>query len=350
MARELILKLGKKITDRVDVKLGMTKLDENSPEYYGLASVVTDEMAELALAMKVRVPTTPAEIGKKVGKDPVYVEQLFDQMSMIGLLEYNWENADHHKQWTLPIFVPGSAELMNMNLQQVEAHPEIAQFFERMSFLPLTKITCMVPPGGAGVGMHVIPVEKAIPATNESVDVEHISHWLKKYEDQLGVGYCSCRNAMRIQGEGCGELQDEMCIAVGQFGDYCLETGKGREHHAMKRRWRSSSAPRTTAMSTRSRTSTVRIRSSPSATAALGSCYRAENEPAVQHAEHVRLRLPRPRRCREVRRLRQVRRGLPGRRRQARPEAVHQDRPGDVSEAATAGRQPLGRAHVEPEL
>ena len=88
MARELILKLGKKITDRVDVKLGMTKLDENSPEYYGLASVVTDEMAELALAMKVRVPTTPAEIGKKVGKDPVYVEQLFDQMSMIGLLEY----------------------------------------------------------------------------------------------------------------------------------------------------------------------------------------------------------------------------------------------------------------------
>ena len=167
MARELILKLGKKITDRVDVKLGMTKLDENSPEYYGLASVVTDEMAELALAMKVRVPTTPAEIGKKVGKDPVYVEQLFDQMSMIGLLEYNWENADHHKQWTLPIFVPGSAELMNMNLQQVETHPEIAQFFERMSFLPLTKITCMVPPGGAGVGMHVIPVEKAIPATNE---------------------------------------------------------------------------------------------------------------------------------------------------------------------------------------
>ena len=229
MARELILKLGKKITDRVDVKLGMTKLDENSPEYYGLASVVTDEMAELALAMKVRVPTTPAEIGKKVGKDPVYVEQLFDQMSMIGLLEYNWENADHHKQWTLPIFVPGSAELMNMNLQQVETHPEIAQFFERMSFLPLTKITCMVPPGGAGIGMHVIPVEKAIPATNESVDVEHISHWLKKYEGHIGVGYCSCRNAMRIQGEGCGELQDELCIAVGQFADYCRETGKGRD-------------------------------------------------------------------------------------------------------------------------
>ena len=229
MARELILKLGKKITDRVDVKLGMTQLDETSPEYYGLASVVTDEMAELALAMKVRVPTTPAEIGKKVGKDPVYVEQLFDQMSMIGLLEYNWENADHHKQWTLPIFVPGSAELMNMNLQQVEEHPEIAQFFERMAFLPLTKITCMVPPGGAGIGMHVIPVEKAIPAESKSLPIEHLSHWLKKDEGHIGVSVCSCRKQQRIRGEGSGDVEGEWCIGVGDFADYCRETNHGHD-------------------------------------------------------------------------------------------------------------------------
>ena len=88
--RELILKLGKKITDRVDVKLGMTKLDANSPEYYGLASVVTDEMAELALAMDVRVPITPEKLAKKVGKRTEEVRALLDQMSGIGLLEYNW--------------------------------------------------------------------------------------------------------------------------------------------------------------------------------------------------------------------------------------------------------------------
>lgn len=40
----------------------------------------------------------------------------------------------------------------------------------------------MVPLGGAGIGMHVIPVEQAIPATQQSVSVEHISYWLKKYE------------------------------------------------------------------------------------------------------------------------------------------------------------------------
>lgn len=31
-----------------------------------------------------------------------------------------------------------------------------------MTFLPLEHITAMVPPGGAGIGMHVIPVEKPL--------------------------------------------------------------------------------------------------------------------------------------------------------------------------------------------
>ena len=51
--RELILKLGKKITDRIPYKLGMEKLTVNDPEYWGLAGVVTDEMAEVALCIDV---------------------------------------------------------------------------------------------------------------------------------------------------------------------------------------------------------------------------------------------------------------------------------------------------------
>ena len=58
----------------------------------------------------------------------------------------------------------------------------MGRFFERMSRLPLEKVTPMVPPGGAGIGMHVIPVEKAIETENQSISVEHISHWLDKYE------------------------------------------------------------------------------------------------------------------------------------------------------------------------
>ena len=116
---------------------------------------------------------------------------------------------------------------LHMVLDQVEAHPKLATSFERLTFLPLAGMTEMIPPGGAGAGMHVIPVEKAIPATSQSVSVEHLSHWLKKYEGQIGVGYCSCRNAARLAGKGCGELQDELCISVGTLARYCEETGKG---------------------------------------------------------------------------------------------------------------------------
>lgn len=221
--RELILKLGQKITDRIGVKV-TTK----DPEYWGLAGVITDEMAEVALSMKVRVPATAPQIAKKCGKSLERTEELLQEMSVIGLIEYNWENKDHVKQYILPMFVPGCAEFMMMNEKQVEEHPELADFFENMSRLPLEKITPMVPLGGAGIGMHVIPVEQAIPATQQSVSVEHVSYWLKKYENKYAVGACSCRRQQRVRGEGTGEIEGELCIGVGDMADYLVETGKGR--------------------------------------------------------------------------------------------------------------------------
>lgn len=221
--RELILKLGQKITDRIGVMV-TTK----DPEYWGLAGVITDEMAEVALSMKVRVPATAPQIAKKCGKSLERTEELLQEMSVIGLIEYNWENKDHVKQYILPMFVPGCAEFMMMNGKQVEEHPELADFFENMSRLPLEKITPMVPLGGAGIGMHVIPVEQAIPATQQSVSVEHISYWLKKYENKYAVGACSCRRQQRVRGEGTGEIEGELCIGVGDMADYLVETGKGR--------------------------------------------------------------------------------------------------------------------------
>ena len=199
----------------------------NDPEYWGLASVVTDEMAEVALAMKVRKPATAEQIAKKCGKSLERTEELLQEMSVIGVIEYNWENADHHKQYVLPMFVPGCAEFMVMNKEQVETHTEIADFFEQMSRLPLEKVTPMVPLGGSGIGMHVIPVEKAIPAQSQSASVEHISHWLKKYEGKYAAGACSCRRQQRIRGEGTGDLEEDLCIGVGDMADYLVETNKG---------------------------------------------------------------------------------------------------------------------------
>lgn len=227
--RELILKLGKKLTDRADVKLGLTKLDANSPEYYGLNVMVTDEMAELALKMDIRKPYTPAELAKKAHKPEAYVEDVLEKMAKIGLVEYNWENEDHHKQYDLPCFIPGSAEFMTMHTEVSDEHTEIGKFFKTMGRLPLEKVTKMVPPGGAGIGMHVVPVEKAIPSDQMSVDLEHLSHWLDKYKgQQFAVGICSCRRMERQQNNGCGELEDECCIGVGDLATYLIETGLGR--------------------------------------------------------------------------------------------------------------------------
>lgn len=221
--RKLILKLCQNTTDMIGHKVTV-----NDTDYIGVASVVTDEMAKVALKMKKRVPITAPALAKKCHMSVEKLEELLKEMSIIGLIEYNWENEKHEKQYLLPMYVPGYAEFMNMNKEQVEAHPEVGTFFNDMSRLPLVGLTEMIPLGGAGVGMHVIPVEKAISSCQEAVDIEKISYWLKKYEGKYSVGACSCRRVRRLQGEGCGHLEDDVCIGVGDMADYCVETGKGR--------------------------------------------------------------------------------------------------------------------------
>ena len=65
--------------------------------------------------------------------------QLLDEMSVIGMIEYNWEIADRHKQYVLPMFVPGCAEFMMMNKKQTEEHPVIAEFLKICRGFPLRR-------------------------------------------------------------------------------------------------------------------------------------------------------------------------------------------------------------------
>ena len=224
--REPIAKLGKKITDRIPQKLGLKKITRNDPEYWGLAGVLTDEEALLALKLGVRKPKTLSEIVKISGLEEKKCEALLEEMSRKGLLEYNWENAAHEKQYVLPMYVPGCAEFFNMNAKILESNPEMGTFFEHMSRLPLEKITPFVPEGGAGIGMHVIPVEKAIEMENESVDLEHISYWLSKYEGKYAASPCSCRRSRLTYDEGCADDPEGWCVAVGDMADYVVETQK----------------------------------------------------------------------------------------------------------------------------
>ncbi len=244
---EKIIALGKKITDVFSHKLG--KVTVNDPEYWGLAEIVTEEMAEVGLTMKLRHHYTFEELCKlnpEKAKDRDAFQKLVDEMAYIGLIEYDYGNHyDHNgrtapqseRRYILPLFVPGSAELFNMeeaipgepSNKRVADHPAVASFFERMTFIPLDGLTHLIPEGGAGVGMHVIPVEKAISMENQSVDIEHLSYWLKKYEGHIGVGQCSCRVSRAALGEGCADDEMNWCIGVGDFADYSRETGKGHD-------------------------------------------------------------------------------------------------------------------------
>ena len=224
--KEKLLALGKKMTDRIPYKLGLEKLTEECPEFWGLVKVLDDDMVEIALSMPQRVPQTLAQVSKTSGwTDLKKLEAKLHEMGCVGLIEWNWENPQHEKQYLLPLFVPGAAEFLNMRMAVVKEHPEVCDFFEAMARLPLEKVTPMVPPGGAGIGMHVIPVEKAIPKDSKSVSIEHLSHWLKKY-DYFTAGVCSCRRSQTVRGEGSGDIADYWCIAVGDCARYCDETGK----------------------------------------------------------------------------------------------------------------------------
>ena len=251
-----LLKFVRKVTDRVPGKIKMTT---DAPEYWGLACIFEDEMdattREAALdllldmlpkkMLKVREHRTYALLHqwnaeKHYTPDDKSFDDLLDKLAYLGVLEYDYGdkytkdgpvpgttyNREDRIYW-VPLFVPGSAEYSNMNTELMDRHPELGMFFERMTFLPLEKITPMIPMGGAGIGMHVIPVEKAIKMENQSIDIEHISYWLKRYEGHIAAGICSCRYGRKKLDEGCADDYRDWCLGVGDMAEYLVETNRG---------------------------------------------------------------------------------------------------------------------------
>ena len=254
-----LLKFVRHVTDRLPGKIHGITTDD--PEYWGLACIFEDELnpteKEAALDLLLDIlPGNPMKVRehrpypllagwnaeKHYTQTKEEFDALLDKLAYLGMLEYDYgdryskdgpdKDATYNREdrvYWVPLFVPGSAEYTNMNTGLMDRHPELAMFFERMTFLPLEKITPSVPMGGAGIGMHVIPVEKAISMEHESIDIEHISYWLKRYEGHIGASICSCRYGRKKLDEGCADDYHDWCIAVGDMADYCRETGRGRD-------------------------------------------------------------------------------------------------------------------------
>ena len=62
----------------------------------------------------------------------------------------------------------------------IDNHPAVASFFQRMTFNHLAGVTLMLPEGRGGIGIHVIPIKKAIEMENESINIDKISYCSSK--------------------------------------------------------------------------------------------------------------------------------------------------------------------------
>ena len=123
--RPLIMKLATKISVEAKSYTGITV---NDPEYRILEPVVTDEMAEVALAAKVRKNMTAQEIAKRCKKPLEETKKLLWDLAVAGVMRVHSENGTDY--YMLPIWVPGIMEMMVANKEQAEKYPVMAECFE----------------------------------------------------------------------------------------------------------------------------------------------------------------------------------------------------------------------------
>ncbi len=223
---ELVRKLACMITD--DIALRTPKsITPDLPDYWILDRLLNKDQLKFMLSFKKKrtVKLTAAQIAERNGMTEEEADAMAFKICEIGLMEFDRENEAHERQYFIPKWVVGSGEYMMMTSRVLKDHPEIATFFNHASSYPVGKVARFVPPGGGGLGMHVIPVEKAIEHENKSVSVEHLSHWLKKY-DKFCVDVCACRRQQAMRGEGVGDIEGYMCLAVGDMAEYLVETHK----------------------------------------------------------------------------------------------------------------------------
>ena len=220
------IKLGYHITDR----LGKW-LTAKDPEYYGLSSLLNDEQVAVMVKLKKRKHYTVEDVVKLCPQYSVAdMEKMMLEIADIGVLEYHYENGT--RVYWIPPFLEGVGEWSSIHADRAAAHPERARFFERESYLPLSQISSMIAPGGSGVGMHVIPVEKEVEANREALPHEKISYYLDMH-DKFALQPCVCRVARFVLNDnGDGDDPTDWCITVGPLADYIAETGKG--HYATR--------------------------------------------------------------------------------------------------------------------
>jgi len=204
----------------------INKIDEHAPEYYSLAAILTDEEADVAIAAGLRKERTAEYLAQKSGKPLTEVKVIAETLGWKGIFRVNTDPGDGKDRYFMQIFAPGIMEMMVNNKEILNAHPEVGKAFEEYTRIRMATMSPMMP-DGYGL-MRVVPIESAIKDIPGVNDFEKLSYYLDKY-DVFSVSPCSCRSSRRVIEEGCGHLEEDMCVQMGKGAEYYIRTGRARQ-------------------------------------------------------------------------------------------------------------------------
>ena len=219
--RKSIMKMVTKVSVESGTYLGITPSD---PEYMICDPIVTDEMAEVFMGLKLRTLRTAEEVAKRVKKPVDYCTEQLNELMRVGIVRSDIDK-DGVVRYFFPIWVPGIMEGILANEEQCNKYPVLGECFERYT---RERTAALAPnlPVGQGL-MRIMPVENAIQNTDKVATYDEISYLIENAE-YISVGPCSCRRSRRLMGEGCGHLEQDMCMYLNRSAKSMSDAGHHR--------------------------------------------------------------------------------------------------------------------------
>ena len=218
--RPNILKLATKISME---SLTYTGITYNDPEYRILEPIIDDEMCEVFMHLRLNTNRTLEEVAKKSGFSKEKTLELLDKLITTGAVRSRVRNGETYYYY--PIWVPGIMEGIMSNREQCDKYPDLGVCFEEYT---RRRVAILGPNARPGMSfMRVIPVEAAVKNNTKVADYDEVSTLIENAE-AISVGPCSCRRSRRLMGEGCGHLEEDMCIYL---NDNAHTYTKAGAHH-----------------------------------------------------------------------------------------------------------------------
>ena len=217
--RPNILALASKISLESLTYTGITYGD---PEYRILDPIVDDDMCSVMMRMRLETDFSAEDLAKKTRKSLDFVQTQCDKLVKAGVIRTRVRSGV--LCYYYPIWVPGIMEGILSNREQCDAHPELGACFEEYTRI---RVGMLAPMLGNGVNfMRVMPVMSAIENDTHKATYDEISTLIEKAW-AISVGPCSCRRSRRLMGEGCGHLEEDMCLYL---NDNAISFSKNGEH------------------------------------------------------------------------------------------------------------------------